>query len=334
MALELTQANQQIQHFLQLAKSWPLNIEPFLKAPPIGNVFSLSTQLKTLRDFEKRNELNLDEATSGESSPCQSDSERNSRAQMPSLLDVCELLTDELSLELDESLDKFRNISGKGITLLFENFDINFRIQRLYGFLRNIRVNDYSSDRIFSAEESRMIVFRESTSIIMDFSIKRHELLFEYFMKLEAFLREETRRPIRISRVIGDKKSRGQFYAAIIRNLPPKVTKKEIVTQCQREASGQIVAGTLLKIKTRYCCMLRFDSLDEAEVVCKRLNNFSLRDPQTNEKYVLKVNFYTFFLLIMSRLIFTLKVAQDMEGKKQQCFQMFLKEEKGQSLIR
>jgi len=153
-------------------------------------------------------------------------------------------------------------------------------------------------------------------------------------MKLEAYLREETRRPIRISRVIGDKKSRGQFYAAIIRNLPPKVTKKEIVTQCQREASGQIVAGTLLKIKTRYCCMLRFDSLDEAEVVCKRLNNFSLRDPQTNEKYVLKVNFDTFCLLIMSRLIFILKVAQGLEGKKQQCFQMFLKEEKGQSLTR
>jgi len=314
MALELTQANTQIQHFLQLANSFPFDINPLTKVPEKGNIHSLCSQLKALRDYKKNNDFYLDAPTSGESSPCQSDSERDSRIQMPSILDVCELLTDELSLDLDESPDKYRDTNGKSITLVFENFDINFRASRFFGLLKDIRVNGYSSDRIFSHKESKNVVFRESTSIIVDFIIKRNDLIFEYFTKLETHLREQLGRPIKVSRVISNKQRRGQFYAIIVRNIPPKVTKKEIVTQCQREISGQITAGTLLKIKTKYCIMIRFETLDDAESVCRRLNNFSLRDPQTHEKYVLKVISY-YICILLYRLIFILEVIQETQRR-------------------
>ena len=98
MALEPSQLELQIQNFSRLTKGKLPNIEQFAKAP--GTLLSLSTQIKPLQTFEKRQEYQIETPTSGESSPCISDSEKDTRAQMPTMSEISDLLTEELSLEV------------------------------------------------------------------------------------------------------------------------------------------------------------------------------------------------------------------------------------------
>jgi len=296
MALEPTQVNLQVQHFSHLIKDLALPLDRYTKPPPSGNMYSISAQLKQLKTFEKRNECPVEEATSGESSPCQSDSEIETRSLMPDLQDVSNVLTEELSLEIDESLERLRDFNGKGISFVFENFDYHFRTHRLSGYIKDIRISGCHSDKILSIRNIKEIVFAGSSSYHVEFSVRRPELLYEFILRLQEYLRNETRRPIKIVRVLGDRRKRGQWNAVIIRNLQPRVTQKELETQCKREVAGPISVGTIVKIKDRFCCIVRCDYMEDAEAICKRLNNFLLKDPQTYEKYYFKVKPFSIYL--------------------------------------
>lgn len=289
MTLEPRQLDTQIETFTRLLSQKSINIDPFTKAP--GFLLSLSSQLKALSTFEKRHENQIDDPTSGESSPCQSDSERDSRYLMPSLDEVSEMLTDELVYDVDYSIERLKEYAEKGLTLIFEDFDPNFRKNTLIRYLRDIKVSDIISERILSVRDSKSLCFRGNNSFLVEFSVKKPDLVYDLIKTFHSYLKTETRRAVKVGRVLDDRRKRGYWYAVVIRNLPPRVSQKEIEEQCQKDVNGSIYVGVILRIKERYCCVIRCDYLEDAELICKRLNDFQLKDRHTYEKYVIKVKF-------------------------------------------
>lgn len=287
MALETSRLNFQLQNFSRLLTENAVNLDLYTKNT--GAMLSLASQIKPLHTFEKKHESQIDAPTSGESSPCLSDSEMDSRVMMPTLQELSDLLTDELALEVDSAPEKFKGFHGREITLVFEDFDTGFQKNRFYRYLKETRYNNYISDKIAYPREMKSICFRGNNSLLVNICVKKADLLGGLMDTFHNVLKKETRRPVKMYRVVDDRRSKETFFGVIIRNLPPKVTQKDIVNQCQREVTGTLHIGTLIKVKDRNCCIIRCEYLEDAEIICKKLNNFQLKDPTTNMKYILKV---------------------------------------------
>ena len=71
---------------------------------------SLSNNFRALQNYEKKYDNFLDPPTSGESSPCISDTERQARIVVPNAKEVANLLTDEAFLEVTTDIEALKNM--------------------------------------------------------------------------------------------------------------------------------------------------------------------------------------------------------------------------------
>src|SRR5690242_18337545 len=108
-SLGLSELDLQTQKFSKFVNDRSINTDAFTKGGT--TLLSFASQLKRLSNFEKKVEYNIEDATSGESSPCHSDEEKQPRYLMPTQQEVAEVLTEELCLEVDYATDRLKDFS-------------------------------------------------------------------------------------------------------------------------------------------------------------------------------------------------------------------------------
>jgi len=267
-----------------------------------GHQVSIASELKRLHNYERKYEYNLDSPSSGESSPCISDSERETRYVMPTVQEVSDLLTEDVAVDIDYAIDRLREFKNKDVTLLFENIDPNVKTNRFLGYFRDVKANGYYSEKILSLRDPRLIIFRGRYAFTVNITVKKPDCIVELLNKVQSSMYSSMRIQPRISYVVNDRRVSDRWHAVVVRNLPATVSQRELSEQCQRDVYGAIQVGTISKIKDKHCCIIRCDYLEDAELICKRLNNFQLKTPNY-EKYTIKV-FLLFNFLIFLRLIY------------------------------
>ncbi len=169
--------DQQIKKIVGFLHEKNFKKEPFLAA--MGQVISLSSELKALHNYERRYEYNLDSASSGDSSPCISDSERDNRYVMPNIHEVSDLLTEDVSADIDYGIEKLKEFKNKDVTLLFENIDGNMKTNRFLGFFRDVKANGYYAEKIVGLKDPRLILFRGRHAFLVTVTVKKPDCIIE-----------------------------------------------------------------------------------------------------------------------------------------------------------
>ena len=294
---------QSIKSSLQKCKKFiddhNINYDQLIANTPIS-IQSLAFQYKPLMTYEKKCDLHLDSGTSGESSPCYSETENELRVSAPTLLEVSELLLDENSLETESNLLQLNNFKGDKLTLLFENVKPSLELYEFETIIKRNKSLNIEIDRpVIQIKKVWRVFYHKNPSILAEFQINRVRSLGDSLIRLQKDYKfiSSVGNEINIWWVKHDKQLNKNMNCVmiVVRNLPPTVLENDLLNLIQNQKDFSISIGPITKIKSHYCCLIKCESIEDAEMICKKINGFSIKTHLSDKKYYLKVKFISFF---------------------------------------
>ena len=270
-----------------------INYDQLIANNPIS-IQTLAFQHKPLLSYEKKCDFHLDSGTSGESSPCYSETEYELRTSVPTLLEVSELLLDETTLETESNLLLLNNYKGEMMTLIFENVKPSLELYEFETIIkRNKNLNTEIDRPSLQIKKVQKIFYHKTFSILAEFQINRFRSFGDNLIRLQKDYRfgNSVGNDVNIWWVRLDKRSTKNmnWVMIVVRNLPPTVTENDLLTLAQNQKDLSISIGPITKIKSHYCCLIRCDSIEDAEMICKKINGFPIKTHLSEKKYYLKV---------------------------------------------
>jgi len=113
------------------------------------------------------------------------------------------------------------------------------------------------------------------------------------------------------------KLSHDVWFTVIFRNIPHFMKRDTLEDLCKQEKENVLYIGAKTNIKGIDCCLARFASLEQAETVCRRLNNLPLKFE--GNRYFLKAHINPFTRLKhkdFTRSIFRELFIEDFRAKQ------------------
>ena len=280
-----------------------INYDQLIANIPIS-IQTLAFQYKPLLSYERKCDQHLDSGTSGESSPCYSETETELRVSAPTLLEVSELLLDEASLETESNLLELNHIKGDMITLIFENVKPSLELYEFETIIKRNKSFNIQIDRpSLQIKKVSRIFYRKNPSILAEFQINRLRLPGDSLMRLQEDYKfgSSVGNEINILWVRHDKRLNNNmnWFMIVVRNLPPTVVENDLLSLAQSQKDISISVGPITKIKSHYCCLIRCESIEDAEMICKKINGFPIKTHLSDKKYYLKVSFILFLFSII-----------------------------------
>ena len=289
MAWQSTQA--QIKRFSQFLEKQHINIKEYTEHPK--HLLSINTQLPSLNITGKKVHSQLEEPTSGESSPCVSESGRKQRHVAPSVFDVRDYFANEETFsEVDYNIEDLQE-SQRDISLLIEGLDASITIDRFLALMAEVRVYTYTVNCIFDTRKYKFLTFKGKRCLLLQIQIKSHTFFSRYIRKLQMHIKNSTGIAVGISVT---KKSK-HLNGVIVRSLPPKLSHQELSEKCKKEVGENVMVGQIHKIKQSHCCIIDCKFLEDAEKISKKINRIQFRDTKLQESYTVKVNIISFPLI-------------------------------------
>lgn len=266
----------------QFLKSQKVNLENFTSEAK--QLVSLARDYLKIQTYERRSVLHIDPPTSGDSSPCISDKEIGNRVSQPGLQEVTDLLEDELSLETDSNLSKLVDYKNKTVYLLAMGETTKPGQERLFtNMMSRARVKNYTFDRILNYRDPKVIMYHGRYAYILEVYIKKSECINDYLINLQTLAK------VQFSLITSERKKQEFWTAVALRNLPETLSQNEIKSHIQKEVLGETQVGPVSLVRNNFCCVIRCKFLEDAEIICQRLNNYPIRNANTMEKHTLKV---------------------------------------------
>jgi len=279
----------QIEKFSQFVKNESVNIEEFTVQPKFP--VSLSKKLAPLKILGSRSDFYLEAPTSGESSPCLSESGKTPRFNAPSVFDIQKTINHEEITDFDYDIEKISSSDAKCITLFIEGLDEFLTSEDLNSLMDEIKVGMYSKSDIFVITKSKFMKHKEKRCLALTIVLKNSKIFARYIRKFQMHFKNTVGYGIGLSTIKINKKTSSNLNGVVVRNIPPNITSDELKEKCIEEINGAIQIGPIQRIKEKNCCFVECDCLEDAEVICKKINRTKVRDIETKESFVIKVIF-------------------------------------------
>jgi len=278
----------QFEKFSQIIKNESVNIEEFTEHPK--NLLSLSKKISPLKMIGTRSKFYVEAPTSGESSPCLSESGKTPRFNAPSVLDIKGQINHEEIIEVDYDIEKISNSNEKYPTLFIEGLDEFITIDDFDSILEGVRILTYEKNDIFVTKKSKFLNYKEKKCLALKTLIKQPKLFARFIRKFQMHFKNMLGYGVSVSFAKMHRKISSVVNGVVLRNIPPKITHEELKGQCSEGIDGKISVGQIQRIKDVNCCLVECDYLEDAEVICKKINKTRVRDAETKESFVIKVN--------------------------------------------
>lgn len=277
----------QIEKFSQILQNESANIEEFAEHP--RHLTSLSKRLTPLKIIGTKADYYVEEPTSGESSPCLSESGKTRRYKAPSVLDMKKLTNNEDIIDLDYDIEKFANSGEKYTTLFFEGLNESMTVEELDLLMDGVKINNYEKSHIFALRNSKFLNYKEKRCLALKILVIQPKIFARFIRKFQMHFKNSHGYGIGISIAKIGQRRTSIINGVVLRNIPPTISHDQLRARCSEHLDGTISLGPIQRIKDSDCCLVECDYLEDAEVICKKINKTRVRDTETKENYVIKV---------------------------------------------
>lgn len=281
----------EIQKVSDTLKNQNINFQEFMEHPK--QLLSLSSKLSPLKSCGKKNNFSIEAPTSGESSPCLSESGKTPRYIAPSVSDLTQLINQESFTELDYNIEKHNDSSEKDLImlLLIEDLDASITIEGFYSLLSEVKVNNYNHSDIFESKSPKFIKFKEKRCLSFKVKLKWPKFFARFIRKLQMHIKNSTGHAVRIGEAkLQQPTIQNKFLnGVVLRNLPPKLTGEELLHEINQNIQGEFSVSSVKKVKEANCCVVECNYLEDAEVICKKMNKQNWQNPESSQSHIIKV---------------------------------------------
>lgn len=297
MSWERLQA--EINKVSKLFDTQKVNFQEYIEHPK--QLLSLSTQFSPLKVCGKKNNFSIEAPTSGESSPCLSESGKTPRYTAPAVTDLHQLINKDKFTELDYDIEKYCDSTEKDSTLLIviEGLDESVTVETFYSLLSDVKVNNYNYNDIFDSRNPKFINFKDKKCLSLRVKLKWPKLFARFIRKLQMHIKTVTGHAVKI----GEAKLQltpkalskiSSFNGVVFRNLPPKATGDELLKEISQNIQGEISVSSVHQLKEANCCVVECNYLEDAEIICKKMNKRNWQNPETDQTHTIKAHIYPY----------------------------------------
>ena len=245
-----------------------------------------------LRDYGPVMKVNLENISSGESSPCHSDNEKSSlqtkRKKDLSLYNILSYYLDSSSVE---ELKPFNPQSNDFDWVIIMGFLNDGQVTRAKEILANTPCKGkvrYAKRVYYKGFRSCLFECKssEDAKYVLDFALNQSTLMSKFRTELWG---------LQLRSRFKDAAFQSSYNAIILKNIPPQFsaeTLRQIIkAECAKTEVKSIDVLTL--IENTIVTTIAFSSLEEAELMCQKLNNKVVQNGN-----ILKVINDNFFMVI------------------------------------
>ena len=282
--MEWNNLNSELKRYHQTTTTHKIDIQTLIDQS--NYISSFSSQINALNTYEKRKEYHIEVHTSGESSPCKSESGKKARIVRPSIFDLNKLDIEEDYSDIDYDIEGIDESSGYDLNIVIEGLEKSFSEEQFVEIMNDVKLSSLPYQSIFTVKNIKFVNIRGKKCLLLWIEMLRVKLFPRYMRKLQMKIKNVVGYAVRISKAAKSKNFNGVF----LRNLPPKLTTEEISKQFMTELDGNIDVSSISNIKDRNCCFIKCDFLEDAEVICKKIHKVHIRDTKSQENYVIKVS--------------------------------------------
>ncbi|CAI2364130.1 unnamed protein product [Moneuplotes crassus] len=214
-------------------------------------------------------EMLINDPSSGDESE---DSKRSIFPLPPKLSEVLNCVYDPLVYVPLKNIDEA--IDGLKLYLMFSRLDKDTNPKQFYKSL--IKISSRCSDSIIIDCVKILDTSQSHYKAIVEFKDDKHcSEVYEFLNspKYKGKFKNKEKESIQINYALDSSRVENSgWVAVVIRNLPREATKSIIVANCSQNGEKVLYATNPIKVKNMYCCMVRVKTIDDAEKICRRLN--------------------------------------------------------------